>query len=248
MRSLEGRIEEFSISEILQIVAMGQKTGTLVIEGARERVSVYFKDGKAVYADPAYKREYLGDILVKQGVVSNDDVKEALSRQRKFNELGMRVRIGSILVSMGVLTDEQLSEYVADQIKDSIYSIMAEKSGTFRFVPKLNISSYDIVTELNVEDIILEGTRLIDEWSMINEKLLDFDGVYAVNTELLEKDTTLLSANEWRVLSLLDGRRSVNDVIATSKLGRFEICKVIFNFICFDLVRKVGEGATKEST
>jgi hypothetical protein len=45
----------------------------------------------------------------------------------------------------------------------------------------------------------------------------------------------------------LDGRRSVNDVIETAKLGRFEVCKVIFNFICFDLVKKIGDDTEKES-
>jgi hypothetical protein len=247
MLALEGRIEEFSVGEIIQVVAMGRKTGTLVIEGAVEQVSIYFLEGKAVYANPVYQREHLGNILVKQGVVARGDVNKALARQRELNGLGERVRVGSILVSMGVLTKEQLSKYITEQITESLYLIMNEKSGTFKFLPDMDVSSQDIFIELNIEKAILEGTRLIDEWGMIREKLVDFNDVYAVNTELPDGDPIRLTVEEWKILSLLDGRRSVNDIIEIAERSRFEVCKVLFDFVCFDLVRKV-EGEAKEES
>ena len=127
MPALAGNIEDFSIGEIIQVVAMGRKTGTLEIEGAREQISIYFLEGKAVYANPIYEREHLGEILVRRGVVTPGDIDEALARERELKGRGERVRIGSILVSMGALTNEQLSECVTEQIKESIYLIMAEK-------------------------------------------------------------------------------------------------------------------------
>lgn len=246
MLALEGRISDFSIGEIIQIIGMGRKTGTLIIEGAREQVSIYFNKGKAVYANPVYQREHLGNILVKHGVVSRDDVNEALVRQRKLDGRGTRLRIGSILVSMGVLSKEDLSKYISQQIKESIYQIMAEESGTFKFAPELDVSLHDIVIELNVEEIILEGTRLIDEWGMIKEKLVDFDDVYAINANPSEDNTIKLTLDEWKTLSLLDGRRSINDVIEIAKLSRFDVCKTIFNFVQLGLVKKLEDNAEKK--
>jgi hypothetical protein len=245
MLALEGKIEDFSIGEIVQIIGMGRKTGTLIIEGAREQVSIYFKNGKAVYANPVYQREHLGNILVKHGVVTRDDINEALDRQKELNGRRGRVRVGSILISMGVLSKDQLSKYVTDQIKESMYLIMAEKSGTFKFLPDLDVSLHDIVIELNVEEIILEGTRLIDEWGMIKERLVDFNDVYAINADPSGDNTINLTLDEWKMLSLLNGRRSINDVIEVAKLSRFDVCKIIYNFAQLGLVRKSAGKSTE---
>ncbi len=241
MPALAGNIEDFSIGEIIQVVAMGRKTGTLEIEGAREQISIYFLEGKAVYANPIYEREHLGEILVRRGVVTPGDIDEALARERELKGRGERVRIGSILVSMGALTNEQLSECVTEQIKESIYLIMAEKSGTFKFLPDLDVSPQDIVIGLDIEKTILEGTRLVDEWGMIREKLVDFDNVYVFNAKLPDGDPVQLTVDEWKILILLDGRRSINEVIRIAEIGRLEVCKIIFDFTCFGLVKKLGD-------
>lgn len=240
MLSLEGNIEDFSIAEIIQFIAMGRKTGTLVIEGVREQVSIYFKDGKAVYANPVYQREHLGNILVKHGVVTRDDINEARGRQKELNGRGERVRVGSVLISMGLLSKDQLSKYVTDQIKESIYTIMAEKSGFFKFLPDIDVSPQDIVIALDIEETILEGTRLIDAWGIIKEKLVDFDDVYAINGDLSEDSSIQLTIDEWKILSLLDSRRSINDVVEVARFGRFDVCKIIYNFVQLGLVRKLA--------
>jgi hypothetical protein len=245
MLALEGRIEDFSVTEIIQVIAMGRKTGTLVIEGAREQISVYFLEGKAVYANPVQHREHLGDILVRYGVVTPGNIDEALARQQELNGRGESVRIGSILVSMGALTNEQLSKCVTEQIKESIYLIMAEKSGTFKFLPDLDVSPQDIVIGLDIEETILEGTRLVDEWGMIREKLVNFDDVYVFDGKLPDGEPVRLTVDEWRILSLLEEGRSINDVMEIAELGRLEVCKIIFDFICFGLVRKLGDGEEK---
>jgi len=233
------------VAEIIQVIAMGRKTGTLVIEGAREQVSIYFKGGKAVYANPVYQREHIGNILLKHGVVTRDDIDEAMSRQREHNSRGERVRVGSILISMGVISKDQLSKYVSDQIKESIYTIMAEKRGFFKFVPNIDVSPQDIVIELDVEETILEGTRLIDAWGLIKDKLVDFDDVYAINADPSERGSIQLTLVEWKILSLLDGQRSINDVIEIARLGRFEVCKSIYNFVQLGLIKKLAGESKK---
>ncbi len=243
--ALEGNIEDFSVAEIIQVIGMGRKTGTLVIEGAREQVSIYFKDGKAVYANPVYQREQLGNILVKQGIVTRDDINEALAYQRGLDGRGESVRIGSILVSMGVITLERLSKYVAEQIKETVYTIMAEKKGRFKFSPELDLSTDDIIIGLNIEGVILEGARRIDEWELIKDKLPDFDDVYSINANPSENDEIQLAIDEWKILSLVDGRRSINDIIEVARFSRFDICKIIYNFVQLKLVRKLADDTDR---
>lgn len=174
MLVFEGRIEEFSVTEIIHLIEMGRKTGMLVIEGAHEQVTIYFKEGKAVYANPTYKRERLGNILVKHGVVTREVVNEALVRQRQLRRRNERVRIGSVLLDMGVVDREQLTNYIATQITESIYISMGEIKGNYKFLSGIDLSPHDIIVEMDIQGIVYEGMRRVDEWEMIIDKLPDF--------------------------------------------------------------------------
>jgi hypothetical protein len=246
MHGLEGKIEDFPIGEILQVVAMGGKTGTLIIESEWEQVSIYFLEGKAIYANPGYHRERLGETLIKNGIVTPLDVEKALACQRELTERGEQIRIGTILVSMGVLTEEELLKYVTEQITEALYLIITENSGTFKFLPGIDVSKRDVIVELDIEKAILDGMWLIEEWRAIERKLGDFDDVYVADVELAGSDPVRLTVDEWKIFNLLDGRRSINEVIKVSELCRLEVCKVIFDFIRFGLVSKLSEDEEKE--
>jgi hypothetical protein len=246
MHGFEGKIEDFPIGEILQVVAMGRKTGTLIIESEWEQVSIYFLEGKAIYANPGYHRERLGETLIKNGVVVPGDVEKALTRQRELTERGEQIRIGSILVSMGVLTEEELLKYVTEQITEALYLIITEYSGTFKFLPGIDLSKRDVIVELDIEKTILDGMWLIDEWRAIERKLGDFNDVYAAAAELPGSDPVRLTVDEWKIFNLLDGRKSVNDVIRVAELCRLEVCKIIYDLINLGLVRKLNGDEENE--
>jgi hypothetical protein len=243
MLVFEGRIDEFSVTEVIHIIEMGRKTGMLVIEGAHEQVTIYFKKGKAVYANPTYQRERLGNILVKHGVVTREVINEALTRQRQLRKRSERVRIGSVLLEMGVIDREQLTNYIATQITESIYISMAEKKGNFKFLSGIDLSPHDIIVEMDIQDIICEGMRRVDEWEMIIDKLPDFGEIYTLNTDPSDDGDVKLANNEWKILSLINGRRSIDNIIEVARLDRFEVCKSIYNFVQLGLIRKlVGES------
>ena len=69
--SFEGDIKDFSLAEVMQIIGQGGKTGTLAVEGERETIWVYYKEGKAVFATPSNLREQLGTILLQDGEITN---------------------------------------------------------------------------------------------------------------------------------------------------------------------------------
>jgi len=245
MLLFEGQIEEFPITEIIHVIEMGRKTGTLVIEGAHEQVTVYFKEGRAVYANPTYQRERLGNMLVKHGVITREVINEALDRQRQLGKRKERVRIGSILLEMGVVDREQLTNYIASQITESIYISMAEKKGYFKFLSDIDLSSHDIFVEMDIQDIICEGMRRADEWEMIIDKLPDFGEIYMLNADPSDDGEVKLANDEWKILSLVNGQRSIDDIIEVARLDRFEVCKSIYNFVQLGLIRKSSNESKK---
>ncbi|UCE26807.1 MAG: DUF4388 domain-containing protein [Candidatus Coatesbacteria bacterium] len=238
MLAFEGRIDELPIPEVIHIIEIGRKTGMLIIEGAHEQVTVYFKDGKVVYANPTYQRERIGNIMVKQGVVTREVINKALTRQRQIRRRNERVRIGTILLEMGAIDREQLANHISSQITESIYISMAEKKGRFKFLPGLDLSPRDIFVEMDIQDIICEGMYRADEWEKIIDKLPDFGDIYALSTNISDDGDIKLANDEWKILSLINGRRSINAIIEKARLDKFEVCKSIYNFVQLGLIKK----------
>jgi len=63
-----------------------------------------------------------------------------------------------------------------------------------------------------VENAILEGYRRIDELNRIKEALPDFDSVLAISATPTERKSSIsLNTEEWNLLSLVDGNRTIEE-------------------------------------
>jgi hypothetical protein len=242
--SIEGDIKDFSLPEVMQVIGLGRKTGTLAVEGERETIWVYYKDGKAVFATPSNLREQLGTMLLKAGEITQEQLEIALRTQKKMRAEGNPIRLGTILVAMGAIGRRTLEEMIKHQIKESIYSAIGERAGRFRFFPDLDLDEEDILVSMNVEGIILEGARRIEEWSQIKDAIRSYHEVYTINPNPASSGAIKLTPQEWRILSLLDGRRDLTATAEESGLTRFDVCRIIYGLLRMNVVRLVsGEKA-----
>ena len=65
--SLVGRLEDLGLSDIFQILSVGRKTGSLVLQGSRGNALIVFKNGLVVRAETSDIERTLGEDLVKAG-------------------------------------------------------------------------------------------------------------------------------------------------------------------------------------
>ena len=240
--SFEGDIRDFSLAEVIQIIGHGRKTGTLSVEGERETIWVYFKDGKAVFATPSNLREQLGTILLREGKITQGQLELALRAQKKMRAEGNPVRLGTILVAVEAVDRATLEEKIKHQIKESIYAAIGERAGRFRFFPELELGDEDVLVSMDVEHIILEGARRIEEWSQIKDVIRSYHEVYVINPNPAAGGSIKLTPQEWRVVSLLDGRRDISTVAEEAGMSRFEVCRLIYGLINTNMVRLLAPG------
>ncbi|UCH78321.1 MAG: DUF4388 domain-containing protein [Candidatus Coatesbacteria bacterium] len=241
--SIEGDIADFSLEEVMQVIGQGRKTGTLAVEGTRETIWVYYKEGKAVFATPSNLREQLGTILVREGAISEEQLELALRTQKRMRAEGNPIRLGMILVAMGAIDRELLDGKIRHQIKESIYAAIGERAGRFRFFPDLDLQEEDILVSMDVQQIILEGARRIEEWSQIKDVIQSYSEVYAINPNPTTSGAINLTSPEWKVLSLLDGRRHLSAIAEAAALTRFDVCRIVFALLNMNIIRPVGDGA-----
>ncbi len=230
--ALKGNIETFYLSSILQLLAQDKKTGILTIAEKERMVRVYIKNGNIVYAVGTQKEVRLGYLLRTKGIISAEELQKALSLAKQRNE-----KLGKILVEKGYISVETLKKFIHQQVRDILYDLFLWKRGDFEYVDQEFSLDQEFATELNHMEVILEGTRRVDEWGILKKNIPDPQMVFKINRSVEEqRDTVNLTANEWRIISLVDGRRTVQQIVEDSGNDEFSVYRVINSLISSGLI------------
>jgi hypothetical protein len=156
---LRGRIDLFGVANIFQLLHLAEATGKLVLVGPTHKARVYFHQGNLIYARTDVQMERLGEYLVRRGVLAPTQLEGAKMKA----EMARGRRIGAILVSSGSLSEDQLKSAVREQIKEVVYQLVGMSEGTFAFYSQIFPENEDILLDVSLEYLMLEGLRKLDE-------------------------------------------------------------------------------------
>jgi hypothetical protein len=126
---LEGNLNRFSVAEVFQLLSFSRKTGTLGLQRQEEVAMVYFREGNVIYAYTPQQKIPLGELLVQQGVLTQQHLSAALAKK----ENALNRRIGEVFVEMGAVSRSQMEEAVRRQVEDLIYRLLHWEAGNFKF-------------------------------------------------------------------------------------------------------------------
>ena len=79
LMAIRGSLREASLPDVLQLLAMGKKTGCLSVSYRSNFGYIYFDGGRISYASIVNRRDRLGDLLVKVGLISREQLDEAIA-------------------------------------------------------------------------------------------------------------------------------------------------------------------------
>jgi tetratricopeptide (TPR) repeat protein len=236
--AIEGQLEDVGLADICQLLAMGRKTGCLTVTDRSSFGYVYFEKGRVVYANVLNRPDRLGELLVRNKVITRDDLSRAMERQARAPGR----RLGRILVDQGNLTEEELSRFITIQIAEAVYHLFGWERGSFHFDPDELPQEEGIVpVSLNAESLLLEGARRVDEWSFIQKKVPSLDLIFALERDPQEAEDLELTPEQEQILPLLDGTRSVAELVQESGLVEFEAAKAIYGLVQAGFATRVGQ-------
>ncbi|MBW2070744.1 MAG: DUF4388 domain-containing protein, partial [Deltaproteobacteria bacterium] len=238
--ALKGNIETFYLSSIFQLLCGDKKTGVLTIHDQGKTVKVYFKNGTIVHATGTQKEVRLGYLLRTKGIISARELQQALAVAKRRKE-----RLGKILVEKGFISSETLKRFIHQQVREVLYDLFLWKRGDFEYQDQEISLDPEYTTEFNHMEIILEGSRRIDEWALLTKQIPHPHIVFRLSKNIEQKKGAIeLNANEWRILSLVDGKRSVTKIIADSGHEEYAAYRILNSLISSGLIEKVGGGMT----
>jgi tetratricopeptide (TPR) repeat protein len=237
--AIKGSLKEASLPDVIQLLFLGRRTGCLALADRTNFGTIYFDEGNIVYAGIVNRRDRLGDILVRNGRITAQQLHEAVDHQSAEREQ----KLGEILVRQGVIEREELQRYIRVQIEEAVYFLFTWNSGTFNFEAGVRPEREDFLVRINPEYLLLEGARRVDEWSLIEKKIPSFDLIFAVEGGHIGESAPELSAEQRVLVPLLDGTRDVARLMEESGLVEFEVGKALFGLITAGFARRVGTSA-----
>jgi tetratricopeptide (TPR) repeat protein len=240
--AIKGSLKEASLPDVLQLLAMGKKTGCLSVTHRSNFGYIYFDRGRICYASIVNRRDRLGDRLVKGGLISQDQLDAALAAQNTQRDK----RVGEILIALGALTREDLHAQIRLQIEEAVYYLFTWTLGTFNFEADIHPEDQDLLVAINPESLLLEGARRVDEWSLIEKKIPTFDIVFDVDRGRVAASGVELTMEQETVINLLDGQRDVSRVIDESGLGEFDVGKALYGLLTAGFLHRVGKSKAPE--
>ncbi len=214
---LQGSIENFSLPEILQLVATTRKTGTLAIQNQSAIVMVYFRDGHITYAYGPQQTYHIGQLLKELEILTAQQLEDAVKIQA---ESETSARLGEILIDQNYISRSDLEAAVKTQIEELLYSLLSWQTGSFKFYENQLPTEEEITVRLSVENVILEGLRRFDELNMAETALPDTGSVYTIAaTQAGLKREVAMPATEWNIMALVDGHRTIKEICEMSQIG-----------------------------
>ncbi len=218
--ALEGFLQEFGLADILQLIYFQRKTGILNIEGQIDRVTLNFINGNIaeVKSQRRLESNRLGKILIKKGLIDQKDLDTAIEMQKTEG-----IKIGNIFVKHGLISKEALTEIIQKQIIETIVQIFTWEEGRYEFVPQEIAVDEELPISIDTQHLLMDGLRIIDEWSLIEAKL----HLNTLYKQVREPDPDELSGVERGILELIDNDSDVSTIINISDFGDFETSTAI---------------------
>jgi len=229
---LSGDMSSFNLSDIFSMLALGKKSGALRLTRGAETRILTWQAGEIVFARSNSVRNSLGNFLVRQGIITPEQ--NALSAA-KIDET---TRHGKVLVRMGFITAEQLHWAVKQQVLEIVYSLFHWRSGMFEFVEGAVEQQEKITLSMSTTKIIMDGIHRLDEWNRLRSALPDDHAIPEPAAKVADlASRTDVGDAERRLLPLVDGSRSIAEIVESARLGEFEAYTALHQLLASGLIR-----------
>jgi hypothetical protein len=156
---ISGNLSTMHVSDLLQFMAIGRKTGSLKFDRGKIVKEIYFDQGQIIGSHTNDPKEYLGQLLIHYGKLDEPQLRTALQIQRDSGG-----RLGEILVATKILTETEVAEILRIRTLDIIYDLFLWEEAHFELHDNARPPAYFIRISVEPTKVIMDGAYRTDEW------------------------------------------------------------------------------------
>lgn len=221
---LKGRVQEISLPRVLVQLNRRRMTGTLMLTTPVFIKKAFLVKGDAIFASSTYEDDRLGEMLIKAGKITLEQYDKSVELLKQTGK-----RQGAILVELGYLSPKDLFWGVKYQVREIIYSLFQLEEAEYEFIED-DIPSHEVITlKMSMGNLIYEGVKRIDNWTRIKKEMPSPESILALSHDpaALFQDIELTQQDR-NMLSMVDGKKTIKELIDGSLVGSFEAMKILY--------------------
>lgn len=231
---LKGTLEEFALADIFRLLSWAKKTGKLDVVRSAGSGKIFFRDGEVYYAESSISREPLGQKLIRSGLLTEGQLVKALDQNASSGE-----RVGQILVDNGWVAPEQLQAALRQQIEDAVFDLLRWELGEFQYDQGVE-ADIEVQISVSVENLIIEASRRLDELEVIERKIPSELAILKMSNKPPEGAAEInITPDEWRMLVLVDGTRTVHEIAKLVGMDDFGALRGLYGLVSAGLVEVI---------
>jgi len=234
--ALRGNLRDFTVTQLLNLINLAHKTGSLVIEGPNETARIAFRDGKLSYAQIGQEDNHLATILHRSNHLTSGQLRAIQLRAAHVSDK----ELGLMLINVGYITQDVILNALQSYFMDVVRRLFTWVEGVFRFENDMLPPEDRIAVRLDLENLIIEGARQLREWEQLQDEIPSLD----MALKFIERPGTSmqkmnLSVEEWRVVSYINPRNTIQQIAAAAKMSDLEIRRIVYGLLQAGLVEVI---------
>lgn len=210
-----------------------RRSGLLHLTRDDERRSARFRKGHIVHADTTVAEDHMGEVLVRNGLLSAADLGRATAQVVREGK-----RLGQVLQELKILDEHLLEDALALHVREVMRKAFGWESGAYSFEEQpVDVRGEDLTLKVFTGEVILEAARSVKDPAAVRRALGDLDRRLVISTDpVLRFQQISLSPAENDVLVLLDGTRTARQLVAALSLPPEETERCLLGLLCLGLV------------
>jgi hypothetical protein len=232
---INGTLQTISLPDLLHWASSSRKTGILEVERNKIRKSIAFREGRIVACSSGDPSCRIGQFLLARGKISQDDLREALSRQETT-----RQPLGAIFREMGLLSEEEIDRQIVAKAEEIVYSLFDWPDAAFRFQEEAEMDPYAIEIHLAVEDILFEGIQRHEELEQVRRSFTSM-GVVLARTDKPTPSEVQTSPLASLILGSVNGERTLAEILLCAHASEYQAIRFLYMLHRTGVVEVTGE-------
>jgi hypothetical protein len=221
---MKGDLKDFSATQILHLVSLAKKSGTLGVEAKEAKASLSFKEGKLIYASVGDADGSLTAVLARDGRISKE---QAAALGKRAEQTGDK-QLGLLLIQKGHITQADIIQSIKKHAVAAINQFAAWKEGAFSFDPTKHPGDDRITVPLDLENLIVQIARVQKLDENLEEEIPSLD----IHLKFIERPQVKikemqLSKDEWRVLNFIKPENTIRMIAKSCSMTDKQIRRVI---------------------
>jgi len=242
--ALKGNLRDFSITQLLNLINVAQKSGSLIVEGPSEKVWVFFREGKLAYAQVGQEDNSLASVLYKTKKLNGAQYRAIRERAGNISDK----ELGLLLINANYISQQDILSSLQNHFVGILNRLFTWVEGLFRFDNDLIPPENKITVKVNLENIIIEGSRRMRELEQLQDEIPSLDMALTFTDRPGTNIRNVnLSVEEWRVVSYINPKNTMRQIAVTAKMNDLEMRRIVYGLLqagLVEIVRPLGAPPT----